>query len=330
MANQQRTGRNVAMPEENRPSWRPQDDEHRDDERFASRDRERMGAQWDDRSARWDDREDRSHSTEYYGQGQSGYAAGRYEGDRSYGSRNRGYVGGDDAFRDRGTDERFVGGRGGRDWAPDEQSPYRGGGNAGSVGHYGAPGGGGYLGQSGQEMGYGDYSRDRQDRDLRRPGDQGMYGRGGTQHRYGSQGYQGWGQEQHGAQQTYGQPGQGGHRGKGPAGYTRSDDRIRETVCEALLDDDHVDATNIDVSVKNGEVTLSGTVDDRQQKRRAEDCVERLSGVQDVINQLRIKTSSSAQQASGMSSGSSSGNGSSSSRDNGHAEHSSSEKRHRA
>ena len=44
MANQQRNGRNVAMPEENRPSWRPQDEEHRDDERFASRDRERMGA----------------------------------------------------------------------------------------------------------------------------------------------------------------------------------------------------------------------------------------------------------------------------------------------
>lgn len=319
MANQQRTGRNVATPDENHTTWRPQDETSRDDERFATRDRERMGAHWDDRSSRWDDREDRMHSTEYYGQGQSGYAAGRYEGDRSYGSRNRGYVGGDDAYRDRGTDDRFVGGRGGRDWAPDEQSPYRGGGNAGSVGHYGPPGGGGYLGQSGQEMGYGDDAGYRQDRQIDRPGDQGMYGRGGMQHRYGSQGYQGWGQEQHGAQQTYGE---GGHRGKGPSGYTRSDDRIREHVCETLFDDDYVDATNIDVTVKNGEVTLSGTVDDRRQKRRAEDCIERLSGVKDVVNQLRIKTSSSAQQASGMSS--------SSSRDNGHAEHSSSEKRHRA
>jgi osmotically-inducible protein OsmY len=321
MANQQRNGRNVAMPDENRPSWRPQDEEHRDDARFASRDRERMGAQWDDRSSRWDDREDRSQSTEYYGQGQSGYGAGRYEGDRSFGSRNRGYVGNEENYRDRGTDERFVGGRGDREWKPREQSPYLGGGNAGAVG--GARGGGGYLGQAGQEMGYGD-DGNRHDRELARPGDHGMYGRPGTQHHYGSQGYQGWGQEQHGAQQTYGQPGQGGHRGKGPSGYTRSDDRIRETVCEALLDDDHVDATNIDVSVKNGEVTLSGTVDDRQQKRRAEDCIERLSGVKDVVNQLRIKTSQSAQQASGLS------NGSGSSRDNGHAEHSSSEKRHRA
>src|SRR5690349_21118679 len=82
MANQQRNGRNVAMPEENRQSWRPQDEGYRDEDRFASRDRERMGAQWDDRSSRWDDREDRSQSTEYYGQGQSGYGAGRYEGDR--------------------------------------------------------------------------------------------------------------------------------------------------------------------------------------------------------------------------------------------------------
>jgi osmotically-inducible protein OsmY len=327
MANQQRNGRNVAMPDENRPRWRPQDDERRDDERFASRDRERMGAQWDDRSSRWDDREDRSHSTEYYGQGQSGYGAGRYEGDRSFGSRNRGSFGNEDSYRDRGTDERFVGGRGDREWNPHEQSPYLGGGNAGAVG--GAPGGGGYLGQSGQEMGYGDNRSDRHDRQMTRPGDQGMYGRGGMQHRYGSQGYQGWVQEQYGAQQTYGPTGPGGHRGKGPSGYTRSDDRIREHVCEALLDDDHVDATNIDVSVKNGEVTLSGTVDDRQQKRRAEDCIERLSGVKDVVNQLRIKTSTPAQQASGMSSAST-GSSTSSSRDNGHAEHSSSEKRHRA
>ena len=32
------------------------------------------------------------------------------------------------------------------------------------------------------------------------------------------------------------------HRGKGPKGYTRSDERIREHVCEVLSDDHHVDA----------------------------------------------------------------------------------------
>ncbi len=84
-----------------------------------------------------------------------------------------------------------------------------------------------------------------------------------------------------------GPSGSGTHRGKGPQGYTRSDDRIKETVCEALHDDDHIDATHIEVVVKNGEVMLTGTVDDRRQKRLAEDLVERLPGVKDIQNQLR-------------------------------------------
>lgn len=107
---------------------------------------------------------------------------------------------------------------------------------------------------------------------------EGMYGRGGMQNRYGSQGYQGWGQE----------PGVRSYRGKGPAGYTRSDERIRETVCEILTEHDQIDATNIEVTVKNGEVVLSGTVEDRRQKRLAEDVVADVSGVKDVQNQIRV------------------------------------------
>jgi hypothetical protein len=81
----------------------------------------------------------------------------------------------------------------------------------------------------------------------------------------------------------------GGHRGKGPQGYTRSDDRIRENVCEALSDDDNIDATNIEVVVRNGEVVLSGTVDDRSMKRMAEDVVERIAGIKDVQNQIKVR-----------------------------------------
>lgn len=79
-----------------------------------------------------------------------------------------------------------------------------------------------------------------------------------------------------------------GHRGKGPAGYQRSDQRLREDVCQALTDDDRVDATHIAVVVVAGEVTLAGTVDDRQAKRRAEECAERVPGVREVHNQLRV------------------------------------------
>ncbi len=81
------------------------------------------------------------------------------------------------------------------------------------------------------------------------------------------------------------------HRGKGPRGYTRSDDRIREDVSDKLSDDPMVDASDIDVTVENGEVTLSGEVSSRQAKRQAEDCVDHVAGVRHVQNNLRVKTS---------------------------------------
>jgi osmotically-inducible protein OsmY len=79
------------------------------------------------------------------------------------------------------------------------------------------------------------------------------------------------------------------HRGRGPAGYTRSDDRIREDANDALTDDWGVDARDVSVTVANGEVTLDGTVPSREQKRRAEDVVDDLSGVKHVQNNLRVK-----------------------------------------
>lgn len=82
------------------------------------------------------------------------------------------------------------------------------------------------------------------------------------------------------------------HRGRGPKGYTRSDDRIREDVCDRLSDDPRVDASNIEVTVSNGEVTLAGTVDARDVKRRAEDCAEDVSGVKNVQNNLRVQMQS--------------------------------------
>ena len=80
----------------------------------------------------------------------------------------------------------------------------------------------------------------------------------------------------------------GPHRGKGPKGFEPSDARIHERVCEALADDHNIDASNIEVSVHEGEVTLTGSIDDRETKRMAEDCVLQCSGVRDVHNQLRI------------------------------------------
>jgi hypothetical protein len=81
----------------------------------------------------------------------------------------------------------------------------------------------------------------------------------------------------------------GQHRGRGPQGYKRSDERIADDVHERLTDDPWVDASDIQVSVSAGEVTLSGTVEDRESKHRAERIVEDLSGVHHVQNNLRVQ-----------------------------------------
>lgn len=78
------------------------------------------------------------------------------------------------------------------------------------------------------------------------------------------------------------------HSGKGPKGYRRSDERIREEINEALTRHPEVDASEVEVSVKDAVVTLSGTIESRQMKQLAEDCTAKVSGVKDVKNELRI------------------------------------------
>ena len=78
------------------------------------------------------------------------------------------------------------------------------------------------------------------------------------------------------------------YRGRGPKNYQRSDDRIREEVCERLTMDHDVDASDIEVSVSEAVVTLNGTVPERHAKRIAEDICESVRGVKDVQNNLRV------------------------------------------
>lgn len=83
----------------------------------------------------------------------------------------------------------------------------------------------------------------------------------------------------------------GRHRGVGPKGYKRSDARIHEDVCDCLTEDAWLDASGIEVGVRDGEVSLSGTIPSRQDKRRAEDLADRVSGVRDIRNNLRVRDS---------------------------------------
>jgi osmotically-inducible protein OsmY len=79
-----------------------------------------------------------------------------------------------------------------------------------------------------------------------------------------------------------------GHFGKGPKGYARSDERIYEDVCETLSLDPNVNASEIEVKVKDGIVYLDGQIDGRDAKKMAELSIENISGVRDVQNYLSI------------------------------------------
>lgn len=68
------------------------------------------------------------------------------------------------------------------------------------------------------------------------------------------------------------------------------DQDLDEKVREALLHSPDVDHANVQVSVKEGIVTLTGFVVDKSSKREAGRCVRRVKGVKDVINQLTIKS----------------------------------------
>lgn len=81
----------------------------------------------------------------------------------------------------------------------------------------------------------------------------------------------------------------GPHAGKGPKGYRRSDDRIREDVCDRIATWGWVDASDVEVRVQDGEVTLSGQVASRRDKRLLEEMIEDISGVIDVHNQVRVR-----------------------------------------
>lgn len=81
----------------------------------------------------------------------------------------------------------------------------------------------------------------------------------------------------------------GHYSGIGPKGYRRSDERIKDDACEGLRQDGEVDASDIEVEVEGGVITLNGTVGDRAMKRAAEDVVYGVSGVDDVLNHLRVQ-----------------------------------------
>jgi hypothetical protein len=81
--------------------------------------------------------------------------------------------------------------------------------------------------------------------------------------------------------------------GRGPKGYQRSDARIREDICDRLMMS-WMNAENVDVVVRDGEVTLQGTVKSRDEKRAIEALAEAVLGVKDITNALRLERADQA------------------------------------
>lgn len=77
--------------------------------------------------------------------------------------------------------------------------------------------------------------------------------------------------------------------GRGPKGYTRSDNAIYEDACEALYHSPDIDASSIEVRVDKGIITLTGHIEERGLKKLAEHLVENVSGAIDVHNEIKVR-----------------------------------------
>ena len=106
---------------------------------------------------------------------------------------------------------------------------------------------------------------------------------------YSSAGYDQVDTQYGGGSRPYGAYGARGYRGVGPRNYSRSDERIREDLNERLTEADDLDASDLSVEVSNGVATLSGSVDHRWMKHRAEDLADACSGVRDVRNNIQVR-----------------------------------------
>lgn len=108
-----------------------------------------------------------------------------------------------------------------------------------------------------------------------------------TQPSYGPREEEGWGEQiRHAGQQVVSRV---KRAFRGPKGYKRSDERIREDVNDRLAQQYDIDPSDVEVQVSSGEVTLVGTVQSRREKFIAEEIADDVSGVSEVHNQLRVR-----------------------------------------
>lgn len=74
----------------------------------------------------------------------------------------------------------------------------------------------------------------------------------------------------------------------GFVGYDSSDDRINREISDHLAEHSYIDTTAVATTVKDGEVTLEGSVPDADQKNYVEEVVAKIEGVKAVHNHLKV------------------------------------------
>lgn len=82
----------------------------------------------------------------------------------------------------------------------------------------------------------------------------------------------------------------GPYSGLGPKGYNDAGDPTGQEVASRLTQHGQVDASNIEITIDNGEVLLEGTVDSEETKRLAQEALESIAGVGSVQNLLQVQT----------------------------------------
>jgi len=77
------------------------------------------------------------------------------------------------------------------------------------------------------------------------------------------------------------------YSGIAPRSYQRSDESLLEAISEALTWSPDVDATDITIAVKNGDVILSGTVPDRTMIYIVDELLEEIYGIKNIDNHIK-------------------------------------------
>lgn len=76
---------------------------------------------------------------------------------------------------------------------------------------------------------------------------------------------------------------------RGPKGFKRSDERLKDDIAERLMYQHDIDLSDVSLDVRDSKVTLEGTIPERWMRFAIVDVAESVIGVESVENNLRVR-----------------------------------------